>query len=410
MTIKRRPQEFQVEEVLTDEVRARVSREPGPFAIYRLAKQSLTTPDAVALVSRQLRVALTDISYGGLKDRHAATIQHISIRDHVGGDATLPAHLAGARWRIDQIGWIEEELTAAHIAGNKFSIMIRGLTRRVIGQMDRAARLLSVSGDLTSGRSGAIRIVNYFGDQRFGSARHGRGFIARHLIDGDFETALKLAIATPARKERRRDGEFKRMIARKWGAWNEIAVIAATRPERRAIEHLATSPDDFRGAFTKLPYFTQHIAVEAYQSHLWNAMARCLVQERCCGPDEVIEADDPFGAMVFPSPTNASAELAQLTLPLLGRRTQLIEPWKGCAERTLREEGIARAADLHIPKVQRPFFGEAPRSLFADAIDFSLGNPQRDELDSTGRRFRRRLVMTLPRGAYATVVLRALGQ
>jgi tRNA(Glu) U13 pseudouridine synthase TruD len=60
--------------------------------------------------------------------------------------------------------------------------------------------------------------------------------------------------------------------------------------------------------------------------------------------------------------------------------------------------------------LKSPYFGETPRPLFIEASNFALGNPEKDEDDAKGQRFRRRLVMDLPRGAYATVVLRALGQ
>src|SRR5262249_25419253 len=149
--------------------------------------------------------------------------------------------------------------------------------------------------------------------------------------------------------------------------------------------------------------------VEAYQSHLWNAIARDFVQQNCGQPGQVIEADDPYGVMVFPSSANILPELIDLNLPLLSRRTALMEPWKESAEAVLAAEEVT-LRDLRIPGMDKPFFGEAPRRLFVDATDFSLGNPQKDETDESGRRFRRRVVMTLPRGAYATVVLRALGQ
>ena len=45
---------------------------------------------------------------------------------------------------------------------------------------------------------------NYHDEQRFGSARLGKGFIARRLIEGDLNEALKLYMATPAANDVRR--------------------------------------------------------------------------------------------------------------------------------------------------------------------------------------------------------------
>ncbi len=36
-----------------------------------------------------------------------------------------------------------------------------------------------------------LGVVNYFDSQRFGSLKHGQGYIAKDLIRGDFEAALQ---------------------------------------------------------------------------------------------------------------------------------------------------------------------------------------------------------------------------
>ncbi len=53
--------------------------------------------------------------------------------------------------------------------------------------------------------------------------------------------------------------------------------------------------------------------------------------------------------------------------------------------------------------------GPAPRPLFIEAQNFHAANPQQDETQDKSIRFRRTLSFTLPRGCYATVLLRALG-
>ena len=72
--IKQQPEDFQVEE-LTDIVPG--SR--GPFAFYRLEKKGWTTPDALQAIRRRWKLDLNRVSYGGLKDRHAHTVQYLTI-------------------------------------------------------------------------------------------------------------------------------------------------------------------------------------------------------------------------------------------------------------------------------------------------------------------------------------------
>ncbi|MGD1049376.1 MAG: hypothetical protein ABR899_11565, partial [Candidatus Krumholzibacteriaceae bacterium] len=78
------------------------------------------------------------------------------------------------------------------------------------------------------------------------------------------------------------------------------------------------------------------------------------------------------------------------------------------AESVLAEEGIA-PRDLRVPGLRVPFFGEVERALFAEALEFSLGPLEADESAGGKGRFKRRARFLLPRGAYGTVLLGALG-
>jgi len=401
MTIKRQPQDFRVHEILTDAALSAIQSEAGDFAIYRLRKESLSTPDALALVSKALRVPPKHIQYAGLKDKHAETVQHITVKS---GDRELPSRHHDRQWSVERLGWVDQPLDSSHVAGNHFAIMVRNLMRRDVDGMKEAADLLTTP----DSHPHSLRLVNYFGDQRFGSARHGQGFLAKDLMRGDFESALKLAIGTPSAKDRGKQLEFRREVGKQWGRWETLLKTLPRLPERAPVEHLARYPDDFKRSFASLPYFLQQISVEAYQSHLWNSIAVELVRE-FCADGAIVEADDAFGNLLFPEASRVPSELVDLNLPLLGRRTELVDLWKAAATRVLETEDI-EPVDLHIPGLKKPFFGEAPRQLFIEAANFAIGNPQKDELDPKGQRFRCRIVMDLPRGSYATVALRALGQ
>ena len=430
--IKRTPSDFKVEEFLSPDflagkiapqieapaaAAAENSEQPeaappaanAVFTLFRLTKESLSTPEAAAAVARALKLKPGTVAYAGLKDKHARTIQHVTIKQEISPDAAvteLPAQLADSGWTLEKLGPAPRALTPGDIACNRFTIVARNLTEQECFDMEEAANLIAVKHD-NGERS--LRFVNYFGDQRFGSARHGQGFLAKHLIKGDFESALKLAIATESRKDRMQDKIFKRILLENWGNFKKILPKLRPCPERRAVERLANSSGDFRAAFCALPYLTQQLSVYAYQSHLWNGIARRVV-EKCCAPlGKVIAVDDPFGEMLFPEIAAIAPELNGLDLPLLARKTQLLPPWKEAAESVLKEEGI-EVSELQIPGVRRPFFGEEPRRLLVNADDFQINHAERDESATNNKRKKRTLRFTLPRGCYATVLLRALGQ
>jgi tRNA pseudouridine13 synthase len=68
MKIKQQPQDFCVEELTSVQ-----PGQDGPYAFYRLEKESLGTPEAIDAICRKWRIARRRIGYGGLKDRHAQT-------------------------------------------------------------------------------------------------------------------------------------------------------------------------------------------------------------------------------------------------------------------------------------------------------------------------------------------------
>ena len=413
--IKRTPSDFHVEEILHPDFPvqppshsdAEKPQPPAPaarYALCRLTKESLSTPEAAAIVARELKFKPGVVAYAGLKDKHASTVQYVTIKLEDG--ATLPANAAGTGWKLENLGReISRSIQSSDIERNAFKIVARNLTEQDCFDMDEAADLLAAKTD----GARALKIVNYFGDQRFGSARHGQGFLAKFLIKGDFETALKLAIATEARKDRMQDKLFKRTLLENWGKFAKVLPKLRPCPERRAVERLANSSGDFRAAFCALPYLFQQLSVYAYQSYLWNGIARRLIEKQCAERGKIIAAADPFGEMLFPEAAAIPAELESIELPLLARKTELVAPWKDAAEDVLKEEGI-EVTELQIPGVRRPFFGEEPRALFFKAENFVLGKPGRDETADDKKRKSRTMSFKLPRGCYATVLLRALGQ
>ena len=420
MTIRRTPQDFCVDEVLLPEFLAGVRESASSdcaTALYRLTKISLSTPEACAGLARALKVRPGDVQPAGLKDKHACTMQYVSVQTRGASDAARFAQsVGGAGWSAERAGWVREALTSAAIERNRFVIVVRDLSAQAASEMSRRAGLLGMGEN--------VLIINYFGDQRFGSARHGEGFVAPHLIRGEFEEALRLAIATPARKDTGAKRAFTRAAATRWGDFAGMLSDLPRCPERRAIEHLASHAGDFRGAFATLPMFFQQMCVEAYQSLLWNQVARELAekiaqdaagkmvptpeQPRVKPGGTALRTPDDFGELVFPVASALTEAWRATVVPILGKGTQLHGAWGEVASRVLAQQGLTTEM-LRIPGLRRPFFGEAERRLVVSAMNFSMSQAEPDEI--TGKkRVKRTLSFELPRGSYATVLLRALGQ
>ena len=215
MKLKRLPEDFRVVE-LSD-----FRPTPGPFALYRLTKTGLGTPEAVAAIIRRWQLVAGTVSYGGLKDRHAVTEQFLTIH---GGPARPfeQEHL-----RLEYLGQADRPFEPSDISGNRFDLTLRDLPTE-----DRA-RIADNLHQLT--RDG---VPNYFDDQRFGSLGVSGEFIARAWCAGDWERTLWLALAESNRHDSPRAAQQKQLLNDQWGNWRLIADELG-RPQSHADEQLA---------------------------------------------------------------------------------------------------------------------------------------------------------------------------
>jgi len=411
VTIRRIPEDFRVEELVSGEFRASLLPEwapSNPFAAYMLEKVSLATPDALGFIARDMRVPRAAVSAAGIKDRHALTSQMITV-DSAALRGRTPRFLEGDNWRLQRLGFVPRAADASAIAANRFTLVVRGLDRRQSDEMVRRASLLATRDSQADGDT-TLLFVNYFGDQRFGSSRHGQGWVGRALIEGDFEGALRLAIGTPARKDSGPTRALTRALATHWGDWNAALAEFGRMPERAAIETLARG-GSFKDAFTALPRFTQDICVEAYQSHLWNAIVRELADALADTiAQSAFTADDNFGPMIFPRASAVTPAFRALGIPMPSPRAIMPECLTEIASGVLTDEGV-EFSKLHIPGLARPYFGGGDRPFIAEARHCSISAPEPDSFAGGGpANLACTVAFELPRGAYATVLLRALGQ
>src|SRR4051812_47839937 len=114
MKVKQHPDDFEVEE-LTDV-------QPGgqgAVRLYPLEKRGWTTPDALAMVRRRWQVEPRRLSYGGLKDRHAHTVQFFTVFHGPQRD------LRQQNVEVTYLGRVQRPYTSDDIRANRFRLVIR---------------------------------------------------------------------------------------------------------------------------------------------------------------------------------------------------------------------------------------------------------------------------------------------
>jgi tRNA pseudouridine13 synthase len=386
MKVKQQPDDFLVEE-LTDVVAGEV----GPFAFYRLEKSGWSTPDALAAVRRRWQIDLRRLSYGGLKDRHARTTQYLSI--HNGPRRNLSHHAVA----LTYLGQLACPYTSDEVRGNRFRVTLRGLSEQRRPQNE--SRLAAVAGQ---------GVPNYFDDQRFGSVSGpGADFIAAHLVRGRFEEALKLALTAPYEHDRSEQKREKQALRQHWGDWARLKDELPRSHARSLVDYLRQHPGDFRGAVARLRPELRGLYLSAYQSHLWNrVLARWLTSH--APPDSLRPVKLRLGPVPFhhdlpPEPFAAMAAL-ELPLPTARWKPQPGDDRLPLVESVLAEEGLT-LRDLQIKGIRELFFsrGDRPALCLPDALSHEWGDDERN-----AGKLRLTLSFDLPRGSYATLIVKAI--
>lgn len=387
--LKQQPEDFQVEELtpLTDSPQGQ-----GLFAFYRLEKRGWTTPDALAALRRRWKLEPRRLSYGGLKDRHAHTVQYLTVFH--GPQRNLTHHDV----HVTYLGQIAAAYSAAAVSANRFRLTLRDLDEPGVAAVRAAVEEVRRDG-----------VPNYFDDQRFGSVAEGSDsggeMIGRLLVDGRFEDALRVALAAPYAHDRAEQKKEKAILTAHWGDWPACKGRLPRGHARSLADYLAHHPGDYRGAVARLRPELRGLYLSAYQSYLWNRMLAHWL-ERHCGPEQQVRVRLRLGEVVMHRGLGEEPqrELAALRLPLPSSRTRLDanDPRGPLVNEVLAAEGL-ELGRLKVPGVRELFFSKGERAALC-----LPGRLEHEEAADELHAGRRKLVLgfDLPRGAYATLVVK----
>ncbi|HEX7898417.1 MAG TPA: tRNA pseudouridine(13) synthase TruD [Planctomycetota bacterium] len=375
MKIRQKPEDF----VVTELSRYQLASQ-GPFALYRLVKWDIGTIEAVRNLGHAWKLQRAAISFGGLKDRHARTEQVVSIRG--GPDRGFD----GSTFKVEFLGRSKDPISRASFSGNRFEITVRDLTE--IPDVEPIKR---------------FGVPNYFDDQRFGSLRGTDGeFIGRALVRGENEKALRLAIASPSGEDRKQARELKTLIRDRWGDWKGLREALPQGVERAVAAYLADRPGAYGFAFERLDPDLRILYVSAYQSWIWNRTLAALVKAL---PD-VFEVEYAAGRHAFwraLSPADQD-RLAELAIPLITPSQKYEGPVAEVVAKILAEDQVEQR-QFRLKKLEKTFFGKGVRDVLIAPAGLKASSGD-DDLNRGKRKMT--LWFELPKGSYATVVLKRL--
>jgi tRNA pseudouridine13 synthase len=384
MKLKCQPEDFRVEELTLAQTVGQ-----GRYTFYRLSKRDLGTIEAVESICRSWNLSGHRVSYAGLKDRHASTVQYLTIVDGP------MRSLTDRRFELEPLGRLSQAYTSRQLRGNRFEMLMRGMTGQEVGRAVAETREIPQAG-----------LPNYFDDQRFGSVGFSGEFIAHAWLLGDHERALKLALAESNPFDRAPIKAEKAILRSHWGEWAEAKARLPRSSARSIVTYLVDHPRDCRGAFARLRRELRRLYFSAFQSHLWNLiLARWL--ESSLRSDQFLRI--PLKVGTFPFPRRLEPEqvedLKRTLLPMPCARSAPPEGRLGEISRAVLESFRLTWSDLRVKYLKDVFFSKGTRPCLV-FIENLVVVPMEDHLHPG--RHALRLAFDLAKGSYATILVKRL--
>jgi tRNA pseudouridine13 synthase len=384
MIVKQTPEDFQVEELID------LQLADGPFSLYRLEKSGWTTPDAMQAVRRRWQLERRRLAYGGLKDRHARTVQYFTVFH---GPHRKLTHQGFA---VAYLGQVTDPFRSEHIRGNRFQITLRDVSNKEQEFFSHGFEAVRTNG-----------VPNYFDDQRFGSVAGSGPFLAKSIILGHYEEALKQALTAYYPHDRRPQKKEKSILTAHWCRWAECKDLLPRGHARSLVDYLVSHPQDFRGALARLRPELRGLYLSAYQSHLWNRMLAGWLNANLRA-DQLIHVPLKLGTVPMHRALDESAmdRLRELLLPLPSHRVAFTEndPRKTFFDQVLKEENLT-SDQFKLKGFQEMFFSRGDRPALCLPANFTH-TAAPDETHPGQQKLR--LAFDLLRGSYATLIVKRL--
>lgn len=208
MKLKSSPKDFIVEEKIKLNL-----AEQGDYYYYLLKKANFNTQDAISVIAKKFNIALKSIGFSGNKDKHAFTLQYISIYNPKGKQFPKELQDKNGCISIEYIGRGKEPIYLGRHYANKFTIAIRAVS---------AKQIKTIRQKISSPFH--FWFINYFDEQRFSK---NNALIGKAIVTRDFKKACNLL-------------------------------------------HIQLANNNFLNQLKTIPIKRLRFYVHAYQSYLWN--------------------------------------------------------------------------------------------------------------------------------------------
>ncbi|MCS7140761.1 MAG: tRNA pseudouridine(13) synthase TruD [Candidatus Nitrosocaldus sp.] len=383
---------FIVEEVIGDWASiSKVRDERHRYPVYLLRKEGIDTIHALKELESTHGIRLNPL---GLKDAHASTIQYVTSGSRVIGGELRTRHCT-----LTPIGYSDRMLRKRDLVGNRFTITMELEDDGGYGSLERIRSIVA------SAR--ARRLANFYGYQRFGSMRPVTHLVGREIVRRRFRDAVELLLTYTSEYEDERSRGV-RLSLRGLDLHAALEHIPYHMDmEREVAMGMLESGDPIR-ALRRLHIGVRRLFVEAYQAYIFNRALSMIIRDGYdistpCNGDICFRVDEGNrgGELVrYDGCSDASRvvpamQLAGFAFKPMGRFCRAISS-------VMMDEGVT-AKDFYVREMQEVSVEGGFRPLPLLLLD---GRFDMEADEGKGRSVR--MVFALPKGSYATILLREI--
>jgi tRNA pseudouridine13 synthase len=359
MIIKAVPEDFRVDEILKISTQDR-----GDYAYIKVEKKLWTTLKVVQEMADRLKVSPQRFAFAGQKDRQGITKQYMSVF-RVSDRAIEKLKIKDVK--IKFLGYGAEPIYLGKLEGNKFTIVARDVKKKL---------------------HKVEAVPNYYDDQRFGGYRPNFHMVGKQTLLGNYEEAVKLLLLYPFPEETDHFKEARIYMDKNWKKWETFSLPKEMVIEKKVVGYLKKNPRDFKGALKALPRQLFTMLTHAYQSYLFNESLGQYLKTRYKDYKVVVYS---VGNFIFVD------EFEDLDWPIVGYETQLKGYQRRIIESIMRKEGISY--DTFRSPIPALASKGITRKAFIKPGNLKIG---------TCKNKIQKVSFTLPKGSYATIVMRGL--
>lgn len=272
--LKARVADFRVEEISTN-----ISLDPrGRFTAANITLTNWETNRFINKLAKACGISRNRIFFAGTKDKRAVTRQVFII------DAPQKkvAQVEMPDVEIEIIGRTHQKLGFGNHKGNRFTIVARGCCHPDGSPMtdsEAMERISKIESSMVE-KLGSGLFPNWIGPQRFGAGRPVTPIVGRHVITNDWEGAVMTYLSMEG-DENDDVANFRKHIRENGITEEALEIIPHWLGfERDMLRHMLANPDDWVGAFRRLPNNLQLMTVHSLQSVAFNKTIKARIENK----------------------------------------------------------------------------------------------------------------------------------